>query len=192
MVNPIQWTNTRTDGGTCASEFQTNVYDLSFCGRRLGEMYSSNILVRLSLAEQCLSLPPAIYDEVMSGIPSDCSNATSKWPLCAIATNVTSTQLSGAMFTFRLSEDGYPLQLPLTRFVVSTEQTKYFCIVKAAPASGNDPLVITFGATVLESFFVSLDVRGFRLGLSQKLPTSDHNDLCLPRQEPVNSLYTSR
>ena len=64
ITSSTQWSNARIDYTACQFTYFISVYDFAFCGTRLIDNSVSSIPVRLSFIEQCMILPPAMFDAV--------------------------------------------------------------------------------------------------------------------------------
>lgn len=65
---PIAWSQRRYSQTACSSEFRSAVFDLAVCGKDvMHALGSNNYLLRLSMTERTLVLPPDLFTAVLGG-----------------------------------------------------------------------------------------------------------------------------
>ena len=108
----------------------------------------------------------------MAFLPADCSRIG--YDLCSLKDGYTLEQVRNTVITFKLSDTGIPLKIPLVKFL--NADLKFLIVPRITYSSytmdSNSILSdfeIVFGTTILESLYVIFDVREDRMALANKL-----------------------
>eukprot|EP00753_Platysulcus_tardus_P008880 PLAT1678.1.p1 GENE.PLAT1678.1~~PLAT1678.1.p1 ORF type:complete len:522 (+),score=150.41 PLAT1678.1:3052-4617(+) len=169
----LQWGEAMPDART--SHYRTPVFGLSVCGIDLLQPYSSSWFVLVDSGAACLTLPQPFFDAIMSWLPVSCESLKS-YTACHVSSGIDIASLPS--LTFRMSEAGSDLHLPLSSLVLPDRR---LCIDRGAALdteslTGVTDSPISFGSIVLRSFVTAFDDDTTRVAfanLPDSAPPSD-------------------
>lgn len=188
-ANSVEWSE-KTFGGVNAP-WSAPAFDFTVCGVRLyGE--SSFMGLMLDSSAVCLSLPTEAFNTVMAWAPSECTNAQPPGspdplvPPCRVPESVGPSEPL-PWLSFKLSEGGQPLYIPLRSLVVPGEGAEatddgeqYYCIlekeaIEPALRSSSDPHFpsIVLGSLAMRSLYVVMDIGTTKMGMAPKVAPAD-------------------
>jgi len=218
----MQWSETqpiplvgRTTAYSAPYAFHSfEIYDMSLCGANLLSNYSSHWTAMVDTGASCLSLPEEFFQMVTAWVPAlECvservqgyDNTECKDSLCSEFNNLTICYLAeGAsaddlpVLSFRLSEKGSELHLPLSGLIVNDRPSgrPRVCVNPADSIAmfRREEIKsflffpkISFGTLALRNLHITFDMEATTVGLRNKVTydVSTNAGLCA---EPVSCI----
>eukprot|EP00164_Ancoracysta_twista_P005452 GFYU01007473.1.p1 GENE.GFYU01007473.1~~GFYU01007473.1.p1 ORF type:complete len:535 (-),score=115.37 GFYU01007473.1:126-1730(-) len=145
---------------------QFPMYHLSLCGVDLLRNYSSHWLTVVHTTEECLVLPEEFYNMVLSWLPTTCESKDGMTS-CDIHE---SPAFRWPALSFRLTEHGEVLYIPLDSLLTFKDGHQVLCLRKGKSIVNDPRQYVVFGYRVLYSMFIMFDLRNNwrRVGLANK------------------------
>lgn len=156
-----------------AHSYTRPIFHLEMCGVRLFANYSSNWPVLVDTGAVCLSLPPEFYEAVMAWLPSRCDFAMKINGRCRVGNDFTPIDYKRLPhITFRLSESGPPVAIPVSSLIVGSGVDATYCILSTSPHTAARGIAsldtsrsrVVFGTLVVSALYTVIDMEEDRLG----------------------------
>eukprot|EP00928_Gymnodinium_smaydae_P008639 TRINITY_DN13141_c0_g1_i3.p1 TRINITY_DN13141_c0_g1~~TRINITY_DN13141_c0_g1_i3.p1 ORF type:complete len:580 (-),score=155.85 TRINITY_DN13141_c0_g1_i3:93-1832(-) len=187
------------------------LFNPRLCGVDLLYNTSSNWLAVIDTSGTCLTVPPFLFDRIVTHAPVDCpfeAGEASGGRLCrprrggAGASGSSTSAATLPVLSFALADEQDPsparLSLPLERLVFrGSDGAEYLCVAR----SDNDVLLntadmmyshIAFGSLVLAALYTAVDLENRTVGIATKGdPATEGTDgFCAARVSCVSSMQT--
>jgi len=169
------------------------MYRLEVCGVNLLYNTSSNWLVVIDTSGPCLSLPPFLFDRLMSRIPAECPfgiGERAQGRLCSPRRETPHDKLPSLFF--QLEDAGEPepprLWIPLERLVFKNASgQELLCVSRddSDPRRATADMMyshIAFGSMAVSTLYTVVDLENHTVGLASKgdLAREASNSTCTP------------